>query len=153
MEITNLNSLSASEAARLIRDGIISSEQLVEACLARIREIDPQVQAWTFLDADYALKQARAADALRLEGKPIGPLHGVPVGIKDIFDTADMPTEYGSVLHAGRTPSRDATVVSMLRAAGAVIMGKTVTTEFAYFSPGKTRNPHNPEHTPGGSSS
>ncbi|TMA82310.1 MAG: amidase [Deltaproteobacteria bacterium] len=153
MEITNLNSLSASEAARLIRDGIISSEQLVEACLARIREIDPQVQAWTFLDADYALKQARAADALRLEGKPIGPLHGVPVGIKDIFDTADMPTEYGSVIHSGRTPSRDATVVTMLRAAGAVIMGKTVTTEFAYFSPGKTRHPHNPEHTPGGSSS
>src|SRR5882724_9692344 len=153
MEITNLNSLSASEAARLIRDGIISSEQLVEACLARIREIDAQVQAWAFLDADYALKQARAADALRLEGKPIGPLHGVPVAIKDIFDTADMPTEYGSPIYAGRTPSRDATVVSMLRAAGAVILGKTVTTEFAYFFPGKTRNPHNPEHTPGGSSS
>jgi Asp-tRNA(Asn)/Glu-tRNA(Gln) amidotransferase A subunit family amidase len=83
----------------------------------------------------------------------VGALHGVPVAIKDIFDTADMPTEYGSVLYAGRTPSRDATVVSMLRAAGAVIMGKTVTTEFAYFAPGKTRNPHNSEHTPGGSSS
>ena len=77
----------------------------------------------------------------------------MPVGIKDIFDTADMPTENGSVLYAGRTPSRDAAAVAMLRAAGAVIMGKTVTTEFAYFSPGKTRNPHNPEHTPGGSSS
>jgi len=88
-----------------------------------------------------------------LSGAPIGPLHGVPVGIKDIFDTADMPTEYGSAIYAGRTPSRDATVVARLRAAGAVIMGKTVTTEFAYFSPGKTRNPHNPEHTPGGSSS
>jgi Asp-tRNA(Asn)/Glu-tRNA(Gln) amidotransferase A subunit family amidase len=153
MELTNLHLLSASEAARLIRDGVISSEQLVEACLTRIREIDPQVEAWAFLDGDYALKQARAADALRLEGKPIGPLHGIPIGIKDIFDTADMPTENGSVIHAGRTPSRDATVVTMLRAAGAVIMGKTVTTEFAYFSPGKTRNPHNPEHTPGGSSS
>jgi Asp-tRNA(Asn)/Glu-tRNA(Gln) amidotransferase A subunit family amidase len=153
MEITNLNSLSASEATRLIRDGVISSEQLVEACLARIREVDPQIQAWTFLDPEYALAQARAADERRLSGQPIGPLHGVPVGIKDIFDTADMPTENGSVIHAGRTPSRDATVVSMLRAAGAVILGKTVTTEFAYFSPGKTRNPHNPEHTPGGSSS
>jgi Asp-tRNA(Asn)/Glu-tRNA(Gln) amidotransferase A subunit family amidase len=153
MEITNLNSLSASEAARLIRDGMISSEQLVEACLARIREVDPQIRAWTFLDPEYALAQARAADERRLSGQPIGPLHGVPVGIKDIFDTADMPTEYGSPIYAGRTPSRDATVVSMLRAAGAVIMGKTVTTEFAYFSPGKTRNPHNPEHTPGGSSS
>ena len=153
MEITNLNSLSASEAARLIRDGMISSEQLVEACLARIREVDPRIRAWTFLDPEYALAQARAADERRLSGQPIGPLHGVPVGIKDIFDTADMPTEYGSPIYAGRTPSRDATVVSMLRAAGAVIMGKTVTTEFAYFSPGKTRNPHNPEHTPGGSSS
>jgi len=137
----------------LIRDGIISSEQLVEACLARIREVDGQVQAWAFLDANHALAQARAADAWRLEGRPTGPLHGVPVGVKDIFDTADMPTENGSVLHAGRTPSRDATVVAMLRAAGAVIMGKTVTTEFAFLTPGKTRNPHNPEHTPGGSSS
>jgi Asp-tRNA(Asn)/Glu-tRNA(Gln) amidotransferase A subunit family amidase len=153
MDLTNVHLISATEAARLIRDGVISSEQLVGACLARIRDVDPQVQAWAFLDPDYALKQARAADALRLEGKPIGPLHGMPVGIKDIFDTADMPTEYGSVIHSGRTPSRDATVVSMLRAAGAVIMGKTVTTEFAYFSPGKTRNPHNSEHTPGGSSS
>src|SRR5438093_7354940 len=148
IDVTNLHSLSASEAARLIREGVI-----VEACLARVREVDEQVQASTFLDADYALTQARAADAWRSEGRLIGPLHGVPIGVKDIFDTADMPTENGSVLCAGRTPSRDATVVSMLRAAGAVIMGKTVTTEFAYFAPGKTRNPHNPEHTPGGSSS
>ncbi len=153
MDFTNLQLLSATEAARLIRDGVISSERLVEACLARVSEIDAQVQAWAFLDPEFALAQARALDQLRLEGKPIGPLHGVPVAIKDIFDTTDMPTEYGSVLHAGRTPSRDATVVSLLRAAGAVIMGKTVTTEFAYFSPGKTRNPHNAEHTPGGSSS
>ena len=153
MDFENLHSLSASEAARLIREGVITSEQLVEACLARVREVDEQVQAWTFLDPDYALAQARAADAWRSEGRATGPLHGVPVGIKDIFDTADMPTENGSVLYSGRTPSRDATAVSMLRAAGAVIMGKTVTTEFAYFSPGKTRNPHNPEHTPGGSSS
>ena len=153
MDLTNLHLLSASEAARLIRDGMITSERLVEVYLARIREVDAQVQAWAFLDTDYALKQARALDQLRLEGKPIGPLHGVPIAIKDIFDTADMPTENGSVIYAGRTPSRDATVVSLLRAAGAVIMGKTVTTEFAYFSPGKTRNPNNPEHTPGGSSS
>jgi Asp-tRNA(Asn)/Glu-tRNA(Gln) amidotransferase A subunit family amidase len=153
MELTDLHLLSASEAARLIRDGIISSEQLVEACLTRVREVDPQVQAWAFLDADYALTQAHALDELRLSGRAIGPLHGVPIGLKDIFDTTDMPTECGSVLYAGRTPSRDATVTAMLRAAGAVIMGKTVTTEFAYFSPGKTRNPHNPEHTPGGSSS
>ena len=153
MDLTNLHLLSASEAVRLIRDGVISSEQLVEACLARVRETDGQVQAWAFFDPDYALAQARAADERRQSGRPTGPLHGVPIGIKDIFDTADMPTENGSVLHAGRTPSDDATVVTMLRAAGALIMGKTVTTEFAYFAPGKTRNPHNPEHTPGGSSS
>lgn len=153
MDLANLHLLSASEATRLIRDGVINSEQLVEACLARVREIDTDVQAWAFLDPEHARAQARAADAWRSEGRATGPLHGVPVGVKDIFDTADMPTENGSVLHAGRTPSRDAAAVAMLRAAGAVIMGKTVTTEFAYFSPGKTCNPHNVEHTPGGSSS
>ena len=153
MELPNLHLLSATETARLIRDGVISSRQLIEACLARIDEADAQVQGWAFLDRDYALEQARSADQSRMSGQPIGPLHGVPVGIKDIFDTADMPTEYGSAIYAGHTPSRDATVVARLRAAGAVIMGKTVTTEFAYFAPGKTRNPHNPEHTPGGSSS
>ena len=115
--------------------------------------MDGEVQAWTFLDPDYVLAQARAADETRLSGGPIGLLHGVPVGIKDILDTADMPTENGSVLHAGRTPSRDAHAVARLRAEGAVIMGKTVTTEFATRAPGKTRNPHNPAHTPGGSSS
>ena len=153
MDLTDLNWLSASEAARLIRDGAISSEQLVEACLERVRETDAGIQAWAFLDPDHALAQARAADDLRGRGLAIGPLHGVPIAVKDIFDTADMPTENGSVLHAGRTPSRDAAVVAMLRAAGAVIMGKSVTTEFAFLTPGKTRNPHNPEHTPGGSSS
>jgi Asp-tRNA(Asn)/Glu-tRNA(Gln) amidotransferase A subunit family amidase len=153
MDASQLNWLSASDAARAIRDGAITSEQLVEACLARIREAEPQVQAWQFLDPEHALAQARARDADRREGKPSGPLHGVPVGVKDIIDTSDMPTEDGTVLHAGRTPARDATVVAMLRAAGAVILGKTVTTECAYYSPGKTRNPHNPEHTPGGSSS
>jgi Asp-tRNA(Asn)/Glu-tRNA(Gln) amidotransferase A subunit family amidase len=153
MDLANLQSLSGTDAARLIRGGAISSEELVEACLARVRDTDEQIQAWAFLDPDHALAQARAADEWRLSGRPTGPLHGVPVGIKDIFDTADMPTENGSVLHAGRTPSRDAMAVARLRAAGAVIMGKTVTTEFAYFAPGKTRNPHNPDHTPGGSSS
>jgi Asp-tRNA(Asn)/Glu-tRNA(Gln) amidotransferase A subunit family amidase len=153
MDLTNLHALSASDAARLIRDGVIGSEQLVDGCLARVRDTDADVQAWAFLDPDHARAQARAADERRAEGRPTGALHGVPVGVKDIIDTADMPTENGSVLHAGRTPSRDATVVAMLRAAGAVIMGKTVTTEFAAYTPGKTRNPHNPGHTPGGSSS
>jgi Asp-tRNA(Asn)/Glu-tRNA(Gln) amidotransferase A subunit family amidase len=153
MDLTGLHELSASEAARLIRLGAISSEQLVEACLARVRERDAQVQAWSFLDPDHALDQARSADQWRLSGQPIGPLHGVPIGVKDIFDTADMPTENGCVLHAGRTPARDAAAVAALRGAGAVIMGKTVTTELAAYTAGKTRNPHDSAHTPGGSSS
>src|SRR5882672_7292603 len=145
--------LSAGEAAQQIRDGALTSEELVQSCLERIRALEPKVQAWTFLDEEHALAQARAADERKRSGEPVGPLHGVPVGLKDIIDTGDMPTENGTVLHKGRTPRHDAAVVSMLRAAGAVILGKTVTTECAYFSPGKTRNPHNPEHTPGGSSS
>jgi Asp-tRNA(Asn)/Glu-tRNA(Gln) amidotransferase A subunit family amidase len=145
--------LPAVEAARRIRDGVLSSRELVEACLERIRALEPKVQAWHFLDESHARAQARAADERKALGEPIGPLHGVPVGVKDIFDTADMPTENGCALHKGRTPRHDAVPVKSLRAAGAVILGKTVTTECAYFSPGKTRNPHNPEHTPGGSSS
>jgi Asp-tRNA(Asn)/Glu-tRNA(Gln) amidotransferase A subunit family amidase len=153
MDPTQLNWLSATDAARAISDGAFSAEQLTEACLARIREVDGEVQAWTFLDEKYALQQAKARDLDKSEGRPLGPLHGVPIAIKDIFDTCDMPTEDGTVLHAGRTPDHDATAVALLRAAGAVIMGKTVTTECATYSPGKTRNPHNAGHTPGGSSS
>src|SRR3989337_89519 len=148
-----LETLGAAQAARAIAAGEIRSEELVQTCLERIREVEPSVQAWQYLDEQYALAQARERDQRRAAGFACGPLHGVPVGIKDIIDTADMPTEDGTVLHAGRTPDRDATVVSLLRAAGAVIMGKTVTTECATYSPGKTRNPHNPGHTPGGSSS
>src|SRR3954452_14727606 len=145
--------LGAAEAARRMAEGLVTSEELVEGCLERIRATDPAVQAWTFLDEAHALAQAKAADERKRSGQPFGPLHGLPIGLKDIIDTGDMPTENGCAVHKGRTPSRDAAVVSMLRAAGAVILGKTVTTECAYFSPGKTRNPHNPEHTPGGSSS
>jgi Asp-tRNA(Asn)/Glu-tRNA(Gln) amidotransferase A subunit family amidase len=145
--------LSAAAAAQRMRDGLLTSVELVQACLERIRQVEPTVQAWQFLDEEHALAQARAADERRRSGEPVGLLNGIPVGIKDIIDTADMPTENGTVLHKGRTPRADATVVARLRAAGAVIMGKTVTTECAYFNPGKTRNPHNPEHTPGGSSS
>src|SRR5688572_12435514 len=100
-----LHRLSATDAARAIRDGRITSAELIAACLARVGEREEAVRAFTFLDPDHALAQARAADVLRAEGQLIGPLHGVPVGIKDIIDTADMPTENGSPLHAGRTPS------------------------------------------------
>src|SRR5437879_5554972 len=152
-EAKHLAQLSACEAARQIAQGIFTSEELVGACLERTRQVEPTVQAWTFLDDAHALAQARAADERRRSGEPVGALNGIPVGIKDIIDTADMPTENGTVLHKGRTPRKDAAVVASLRAAGAVILGKTVTTECAYFTPGKTRNPHNREHTPGGSPS
>jgi len=148
-----LNRMSALQAASAIRSGEITSEELVSACLQVIEAVDPQVRAWAFLDPEHALTQAREADRQRHAGRPLGPLHGVPVGVKDIFDTHDMPTEDGTPLHAGRTPAYDATAVARLRQAGAVILGKTVTTELAVYAPGKTRNPHNPEHTPGGSSS
>jgi len=153
MDAARLYALTASDAARLIREGALTSEELVQACLARIRELEPKVQAWTFLDEEHALGQARAADELRRSGQTVGALCGIPVGVKDIIDTSDMPTENGTVLHSGRAPREDAAVVAKLRAAGAVILGKTVTTECAYFHPGKTRNPHDPDRTPGGSSS
>ena len=148
-----LHALGASALAEGIRNGAFSAEAVVRSCLERIAQVDGTVQAWAFLDPELAQKQARAADQHQASGAPLGALHGVPVGIKDIIDTVDMPTENGTVLHAGRRPAKDAVVVARLRAAGAIIMGKTVTTELATYSPGKTRNPHHPEHTPGGSSS
>jgi Asp-tRNA(Asn)/Glu-tRNA(Gln) amidotransferase A subunit family amidase len=111
------------------------------------------VQAFAHLDPDHALAQARALDRQKAEGQRIGPLHGIPVGIKDIFDTADYPTEYGSPIFAGNRPGADCAAVRKLREAGAVILGKTVSTEFAYYHPGKTRNPRDLTRTPGGSSS
>ena len=149
----SLTALSAGEAVRQLGAGEITSEDLVTSYLERIEEVDGEVQAWAHLDRDYALAQARACDAARQMGQALGPLHGIPVGVKDIFDTSDLPTENGTALDSGRRPKEDCTVVALLRQAGAVIMGKTVTTELAVFHPGKTRNPHNPEHTPGGSSS
>ncbi len=144
-----LNRLSASEAARLLAAREISAEEMVRACLARIEEREATVGAWIHFDADAALAQARLLDA----GPVRGPLHGLPVGVKDLIDTADMPTAYGSPIYAGNRPRADAACVALARAAGALVLGKTVTTEFAWFHPGKTANPHNPSHTPGGSSS
>lgn len=153
VQATHPCAMTALQAAAAIRAGELSAEELVQACLDAIEAQEAQVQAWHFLDPAYALEQAREADRRRSQGHPVGPLHGIPVGIKDIFDTRDMPTEDGTPLHRGRTPAYDATAVARLRQAGAVIMGKTVTTELAVYSPGKTRNPHDPTRTPGGSSS
>ncbi|OGA29991.1 MAG: hypothetical protein A3I01_20345 [Betaproteobacteria bacterium RIFCSPLOWO2_02_FULL_65_24] len=147
--MTSLNSLSAVEAARQLSERRISAEALVGACLERIEEREPIVGAWTFLDRHLVLSQARDLD----RGPIRGLLHGLPIGVKDIFDTHDMPTEYGSPIYKGHRPAADAAIVGVTRATGGIVLGKTVTTEFATFPPGKTRNPHNPEHTPGGSSS
>jgi Asp-tRNA(Asn)/Glu-tRNA(Gln) amidotransferase A subunit family amidase len=149
----DLIQLTATQAAAGIREAAFTSEELTQACLDRIAEREETVRAWAHLDPDYALKQARRCDEMRRSGMPIGSLHGVPVGVKDIFDTRDLPTEDGTALHAGRQPSQNAAAVVLLRQAGAVILGKTVTTELAVYHPGKTRNPRDPAHTPGGSSS
>ena len=141
--------LSAREAARRIAAGSLSAQALTRSCLERIAEREGEVGAWAYIDPDQALAEARARD----QSPPLGPLHGIPVGVKDIMDTADMPTAYGSRAYRGFRPGADAACVALARAAGAVILGKTVTTEFAALSPGKTRNPHNSAHTPGGSSS
>jgi Asp-tRNA(Asn)/Glu-tRNA(Gln) amidotransferase A subunit family amidase len=148
-----LVTLTATEAAAEIARGAVSAVDYSRACLARIEAADGEVKAFVHLDREHVLAQARALDERRTHGYPLGPLHGIPVAIKDIIDTADYPTELGSPLAAGRRPERDATVVAKLRAAGAVIIGKAVTTEFAYFHPGPTRNPHDHARTPGGSSS
>ncbi|HUS97489.1 MAG TPA: amidase [Hyphomicrobiaceae bacterium] len=149
----DLADLTATEAARQIRDGKITSVDLVGSCINRIKAREDDVRAWQYFDPDHAMRQAKAADASIQAGNPPGLLHGLPVGIKDIIATADMPTEDGTPVHKNRQPSEDATCVRALRDAGAVIMGKNVTTELATRHPGKTRNPHNIAHTPGGSSS
>ena len=144
-----LNLLTAVQAGAMLRDGSCTSVELVEHCLARIAARDPEVRAWAFVDREIALQQARARD----REMPRSPLHGVPVGIKDIFDTCDMPTAYGSQIFKDHRPVNDTAVVALLRLAGAVILGKCVTTEFASPVPIGTRNPHDLARTPGVSSS
>ena len=144
-----IEELGAAAAIALLRDGAVTPEALVRACLDRIAHDEPGIHAWAWLDADRALAEARSVDG---RGRP-PPLHGLPVGIKDIIDTAGAPTECGTPLYRGRRPTRDAACVASLRSSGGVVLGKTVTTELAFFAPGPTRNPRNPAHTPGGSSS
>jgi amidase len=147
--VTDPRSLGAREAAREIAAGRLSAEALAAACLDRIAARESAVGAWEHLDREEALTEARRCDG----EAPRGPLHGIPIAVKDLIDTCDMPTAYGSPIYRGHRPAADAACVALARAAGAVVLGKTVTTEFAAFTPGKTANPHNPAHTPGGSSS
>jgi len=144
-----LNELSASDLARQLARREISATDLLRSCLNRIALREPEVQAWTYLSADQALARAKQLDDAPVQGL----LHGLPLGVKDLFDTADMPTTYGSAIYAAHRPPADAAVVALCREQGAIMVGKTVTTEFATFTPGKTRNPHRLTHTPGGSSS
>lgn len=146
---TPLHQLQAWQAAAQLARRELKAADLVRACLDRIAEREPQVHAFVQLDADAALAQARVLDA----GPVRGLLHGLPFGVKDLFDTFDLPTAYGSPIYAGQQPRADAAAVALCREAGAVLLGKTVTTELANIFPGITRNPHHLAHTPGGSSS
>lgn len=150
---SGLPALTAVEAARQLKAGEFSARDYALALLDRVRETEPDVAAWASLDRDYLLAQADAADERLRAGTAVGELHGVPIGVKDIIDTAALPTENGTVLHAGRQPAHDAAAIVRMFAAGGLLMGKTVTTELATYAPGKTRNPHDLAHTPGGSSS
>jgi Asp-tRNA(Asn)/Glu-tRNA(Gln) amidotransferase A subunit family amidase len=147
--VSDFRSLTVREAARQIADRRLSAEALVKVCLDRIEARETVVGAWQFLDREQALAAARRRDA----EPPRGPLHGIPIAVKDLIDTVDMPTACGSPIYREHRPAADAACVALARAAGAVVLGKTVTTEFAAFTPGKTANPRNPAHTPGGSSS
>ena len=147
--MSSANRLNATDAARALARRELSAVALLRDCLDRIAEREEQVRAFVHLAAEAALEQARVLDA----GPIRGPLHGLPLGVKDIFDTADMPTECGSPIFAGNRPRVDAAAVALCREAGAIVLGKTVTTELANMTAGVTRNPFNPAHSPGGSSS
>jgi Asp-tRNA(Asn)/Glu-tRNA(Gln) amidotransferase A subunit family amidase len=149
--VTELPSRSVTDLAGLLSSGELTALELATACLDAIAAREDELRAWVHIDRDQVLARARELDAVPAADR--GPLHGIPVGVKDIIDTADLPTEYGSPIYAGHRPATDAEVVTRLRAAGAVIVGKTVTTEFALFQAGPTANPHDPTRTPGGSSS
>ena len=149
----SMHELGALEIVERIAGGVFTSEEYVRSCIERIDATDGEIGAWVCVDADLALGQAREMDALRREGRALGSLHGVPVGVKDIFDTCDLPTRLGSAVHENRRPTADAAVVEKLREAGAVILGKTATAEYAFMHPAATRNPHRLTQTPGGSSS
>ena len=144
-----IHALGLYAMADAVRQGRLRSVDLVQACLERIAEREPLVHAWAWLDPEAALARARELD----RRPPSGPLHGVPIAVKDIIDTVDMPTECGSPIYRGRRPDWDASCVALARRSGALVLGKTVSTEFAYFAPGPTANPRNLLHTPGGSSS
>jgi Asp-tRNA(Asn)/Glu-tRNA(Gln) amidotransferase A subunit family amidase len=149
MPVSFLNTLSGAEIAAKIASGVTTCEQVARACIARIEARESTIKAWSYFDPDRILEQAKLLD----RRSDRGLLHGVPVGVKDIIDTCDMPTEMGSPIYKGHRPIADASCVALLRAAGALILGKTVTCEFAGATAAQTTNPHDLRRTPGGSSS
>ena len=149
----NPNDLTAAQAARAIADRRLTATELAEACLNRIESLDDRLQAWVYVDRDTVLADAANADAAVSRRRPLGPLHGVPIGMKDIYYTAGIPTRAGSEVYKNFVPDYDAASLTLLKRAGAIMLGKAVTTEFACLDPSPTFNPWNPAHTPGGSSS
>ena len=151
--MSDIFSLSASELAAQLREGEISSVEVCSQYIERIGKFEKDVKAWSHFNKKLLLEKAAEADEHRISGKPLGVLHGFPVAVKDIIGTLDMPTECGTTIRKKMNTSQDSEVVNLLKVAGAIIMGKTETTELAYFHPGKTTNPHDYKRTPGGSSS
>ena len=151
--MTEIFSLSTNKLVEKLRDGQISSVEVCSQYIERIEKFEKNVQAWEFFDKKKLLEKAEEADEYRKSGKPLGPLHGLPIAIKDIVGTLEMPTECGTPIRKKMPSSQDSEVINLLKIAGAIVMGKTVTTELAYFHPGKTTNPHDYSRTPGGSSS
>ena len=148
-----VSSLSAYELSLKLKSGEISSIDLCKSYIDRIKKFEKDVRAWQFFDEKLLLEKAEEADDYRKSGKPLGPLHGMPIAIKDIIGTYDMPTECGTVFRKKKSSTQDSEIVNLLKNAGAIVMGKTVTCELAYIHPSKTRNPHDYSRTPGGSSS
>ena len=145
--------LTAHEASNLISSGSLTSVELVNSCLNQLSKTENSIKAWEYLDCEKAITRALECDHSYKIGEKIGPLHGIPIGIKDIIDTTDMPTNYGTTIFKDNKPNENAKIIDLLEESGAIIMGKTVTTEFAFFKPSKTSNPHDTERSPGGSSS
>ncbi len=146
-------SLKVEEIASKIKDAQLTSVEVCEKYIERINKFEKDVKAWAHFDKKLLLEKASEADEYRRSGKPTGPLHGIPVAVKDIVGTVDMPTECGTVIRKGKSYSQNAEIIDLLLAAGAIVMGKTATAELAYLGPAKTTNPHDHSRTPGGSSS
>ena len=151
--MSNIFQLTVSEIAEKIKKSDLNSVDLCKSYIEQIDKFEKDVKAWAHFDKKLLLEKAEEADNHRRSGKPVGPLHGIPVALKDIIGTYDMPTECGTILRKGKTESQNAEIVDLLKSAGALIMGKTNTSELAYLAPPKTTNPHDNSRTPGGSSS